>query len=64
MFSFARRAKGNQVFLPYYVVLHGRKPRANTSVAFIRFVKSLCESEILEGEDGASLRRATTHVAT
>lgn len=53
----------NQVFLPY-VVLHGRKPRANTSVAFIRFVKSLCESEILEGEDGASLRRTATHVAT
>jgi hypothetical protein len=47
-----------------YVVLHGRKPRANTSVAFIPFVKILCESEILEGEDGASLRRTATHVAT
>ena len=32
-------------------------------VAFIPSVKSLCESEILEGEDGASLRRAATHVA-
>ena len=61
MFSFAHKAKGKQrVSL---VVLHGRKPRANTSVAFIPSVKSLCESEILVGEDGASLRRAATHVA-
>lgn len=36
-------------------LLHGRKPRANTCLAFIPFVKSLCESEILEREDGASL---------
>jgi hypothetical protein len=42
-------------------LLLDRKPRANTSLAFIPFVKSLCESEILvEREDGASLGRAAT----
>jgi hypothetical protein len=33
-------------------VLPSHKPRANTSQSFIPFLKSLCESELLHGEDG------------
>ena len=60
MFPFCTQCEGKALAHP---LLLGRKPRANTSLAFIPFVKSLCESEILEKEDGASLGGAAKHVA-
>ena len=60
-FRFAHNARGKHWLIPFSLL--GRKPRANTSLAFIPFVKSLCESEILEKEDGASLGGAAKHVA-